>query len=107
MLRFFNQKTTPDLPVCRAVQMTGSFPVGFKAQRWKKEWGQYHVHLLEQKMTIDITGHEFTDGGLLANFPIKYMDNEEIRKCYFTSKAVEGLTIVLGFGLDCLDSFRY
>jgi hypothetical protein len=36
ILRFFNHKTTPDLPVCRAVQMTGSFPVGFKAQHWKK-----------------------------------------------------------------------
>jgi len=35
VLRFFNQKTTPFLPVCKAVQMTGSFPVGFKAQKWK------------------------------------------------------------------------
>lgn len=36
ILRFFNHKTTPDLPVCKAVQMTGSFPVAFKAQKWKK-----------------------------------------------------------------------
>ena len=36
ILRFFNHKTTPDLPVCRSVQMTGSFPVGFKAQKWRK-----------------------------------------------------------------------
>ncbi len=36
ILRFFNHKTTPDLPICKAVQMTGSFPVAFKAQRWKK-----------------------------------------------------------------------
>lgn len=36
VLRFFNHKTTPLLPVCRSVQMTGSFPVGFKAQKWKK-----------------------------------------------------------------------
>ena len=35
ILRFFNHKTTPDLPVCMAVQMTGSFPIAFKAQRWK------------------------------------------------------------------------
>lgn len=35
-LRFFNHKTTPNLPVCKAVQMTGSFPVAFKAQKWKK-----------------------------------------------------------------------
>ena len=29
ILRFFNHKTTPDLPACRAIQMTGSFPVAF------------------------------------------------------------------------------
>ena len=29
VLRFFNHKTTPDLPVVKAVQMTGSFPVAF------------------------------------------------------------------------------
>lgn len=107
VLRFFNHKTTPDLPVCRAVQMTGSFPIGFKPQQWKSEWGKYHVHLLEQKMEIDLTGHEFTDGGLLANFPIKYMDNQIIRKRYFCHKAVKGLTILLGFGLDYIDEGRY
>jgi len=57
ILRFFNQKTTPLLPVCRSVQMTGSFPVGFKAQKWRKEWGLYHVYSLERKQVIDITGH--------------------------------------------------
>jgi hypothetical protein len=24
--------------------MTGSFPVAFKAQQWKKEWGKYYIH---------------------------------------------------------------
>ena len=36
VLRFLNHKTTPQLPVSKAVQMSGSFPVGFKAQKWKK-----------------------------------------------------------------------
>jgi len=44
VLRFFNHKTTPLLPVCKAVQMTGSFPVAFKAQKWDKNWGKYYVH---------------------------------------------------------------
>ena len=48
-----------------------------------------------------------TDGGMLANFPIKYMDNEQIRKRYFSQKSVKGTTILLGFGLDYLDSSRY
>ena len=33
-LRFLNHKTTPDLHVCKAVQMSGSFPIAFKAQKW-------------------------------------------------------------------------
>lgn len=36
IIRFLNHKTTPHLPVVYAVQMTGSFPVAFKAQKWKK-----------------------------------------------------------------------
>ncbi len=57
-LRFFNQKTTPKLPVCKAVQMTGSFPVAFKAQKWQSSWGNYHVHLDGKQLKIyDITGH--------------------------------------------------
>jgi hypothetical protein len=36
IMRFFNHKTAPNLPVYKAVQMTGSFPVGFKSQTWKK-----------------------------------------------------------------------
>ena len=75
-LRLFNHKTCPKLPVCRSVQMTGSFPVAFKAQRWKKDWGYYYVHKYDKTIPFDITGHEFTDGGLLANFPIKYLDNK-------------------------------
>ena len=29
ILRFFNQKTSPGLPVVNAIQMTGAFPVAF------------------------------------------------------------------------------
>ena len=35
IIRFFNHKTTPNMPVCYAVQMTGSFPVAFQRQKWK------------------------------------------------------------------------
>ena len=36
VLRFFNHLTTPRLPVARAVQMSGSFPIGFKSVKWRK-----------------------------------------------------------------------
>lgn len=35
ILRFFNHKTTPFLPVYKAVQLTGSFPIAFEAQKWR------------------------------------------------------------------------
>lgn len=47
-----------------------------------------------------MTGHTFTDGGLLANFPIKYLDNEMMRPMYFSHKKNENQTILYGFGLD-------
>ena len=54
ILRFFNHKTTPYLPVCKAVQMTGSFPVAFQAQKWQKEWGYYYIHYYDYKVMIDL-----------------------------------------------------
>lgn len=73
--RFFNHKTTPLLPVCKAVQMTGSFPIAFQCLAWKSEWGPYYVHYHSERTELDLTNHRFTDGGLLANFPLKFLDN--------------------------------
>jgi predicted acylesterase/phospholipase RssA len=80
--------------------MTGSFPVAFHAQKWKPEWGKYYVHYNKFRKEIDLTGHEFTDGGLLANFPIKYLDNEHMRPMYFSHRQDASKTILYGFGLD-------
>ena len=55
--------------------MTGSFPVAFQSQKWKRQWGYYNVTYNDKRKEIDLTGHNFTDGGLLANFPIRYIDN--------------------------------
>lgn len=44
ILRFFNHKTTPDLPVLESVHISGSFPIVFESQKWKKEWGKYYIH---------------------------------------------------------------
>ena len=64
------------MPIAKAVQMTGSFPVAFKSQTWKSDWGKYYIHYHSTRRELDLTGHNFTDGGLLSNFPIKYLDNE-------------------------------
>ena len=79
--------------------MTGSFPVAFKAQKWRKQWGKYYVHYEYIRREIDLEDHEFTDGGMLSNFPIKYLDNEKIRPMYFAHPKTEK-TILYGFGLN-------
>jgi predicted acylesterase/phospholipase RssA len=60
---------------------------------------------------VDIENHEFTDGGLLANFPIKYFDNDTIRDTYFSHMTCKdekkNKTILLGFGLDQLNPNSY
>ena len=33
-LRLFNHKTAPNLPLCKAVKFSGSFPVAFKSHKW-------------------------------------------------------------------------
>ena len=66
--------------------MTGSFPAVFESQSWKKEWGKYYVHYSTTRKEIDLEGVFFTDGGTLANFPVKYLDNEKMRPMYFSYK---------------------
>ena len=78
--------------------MTGSFPVAFEALKWEKEWGKYYIHYERHRKELDLTGHQFTDGGMLANFPIKYLDNEDMRPMYFAHKPNEHTTL-FGFGL--------
>jgi predicted acylesterase/phospholipase RssA len=103
ILRLFNHKTAPNLPVCKAIQLSGSFPVAFQSQKWEKSWGKYYVHYINTRKEIDLSGHMMTDGGLLANFPIKYIDNEEMRPMYFSHQKNPKNTILYGFGLEQIE----
>jgi hypothetical protein len=87
------------MPVYKAVELTGSFPVAFEAQKWDESWGPYIIHYKKFRREINLKGHQFTDGGLLANFPMMYLDNEEMRPMYFAHKPNEK-TITFGFGLE-------
>lgn len=98
-LRFFNHKTTPLLPVSKAVLMSGSFPIAFESLAWRKEWGKYYIHYGIKRKEIDLTDHKFTDGGMLANFPMIFLDNEEMRPMYFSHRP-NHLTKLFGFGLE-------
>ena len=54
-------------------------------------------------------GTKFTDGGVLANFPLRYLDNERMRSTYFSHPKVvkkegsEDETILIGLGLNHIE----
>lgn len=62
------------------------------------------MHYSNTRKEIDLTGVNFTDGGMLANFPVKYLDNENMRPMYFShkryAKGSENETLLYGFGLN-------
>lgn len=53
---------------------------------------------------MNLEGHNFTDGGLFANFPIRYLDNEKFRPMYFSHRLNKN-TVLYGFGLEELEDF--
>jgi hypothetical protein len=51
-----------------------------------------------------LTDHQLTDGGMLANFPLKYTDNNELMRKYFKHKGTKQ-SKTLGFGLDNIENY--
>ena len=47
-----------------------------------------------------------TDGGILANFPLKYTDNDDLNNKYFTFSPKYSTTEVIGIGLDCINKYN-
>jgi predicted acylesterase/phospholipase RssA len=60
-----NHRTAPDLPVVWAVRMSMSIPFVWQEVVWKKEWGLY--------VNREKAGNIVVDGGLLSNFPIRFV----------------------------------
>ena len=60
-----NERTAPDLPILEAVRMSMGIPFVWKEVAWKEAWGFYHGR--------DIAGHDVVDGGLLTNFPVRFL----------------------------------
>ena len=85
--------------------MSSSFPIAFESQKWEEKWGKYYIHYGKTRREIDLKGKRFTDGGMLANFPLKYLDNERMRPKYFAHPRIykaegsETETILIGIGL--------
>ena len=90
--------------------MSGSFPIAFESQKWEQEWGKYYIHYGKTRREIDLTNKRFTDGGMLANFPLKYLDNERMRPKYFAHPRIykaegsETETILIGMGSSFVET---
>jgi predicted acylesterase/phospholipase RssA len=68
-----NAHTAPDLPVVQAVRMSMSIPLVWKEVEWKSDWGPYR----KLPMWDGAEGHRIVDGGLLSNFPLKFLLNDQ------------------------------
>jgi len=65
-----NERTTPKLPLLEAVRMSMGVPFVWPAVEWKAAWGPYRR---QPGVESDLTGHLVVDGGLLSNFPLRFL----------------------------------
>jgi predicted acylesterase/phospholipase RssA len=68
-LLVLNHHTAPDVPVVQAVRMSMGIPLIWKEVEWKGAWGKYR----DKTMREGDDGHRIVDGGLLSNFPLKFL----------------------------------
>jgi predicted acylesterase/phospholipase RssA len=68
-LLILNHHTAPDVPLLWAVRMSMGIPIVWPEVEWKERWGLYRG----QPMLEDGVGHHVVDGGVLSNFPLKYL----------------------------------
>jgi predicted acylesterase/phospholipase RssA len=68
-LLILNHHTAPDVPLLWAVRMSMGIPVVWPEVEWKKSWGTYRG----RPMFENGQGHHVVDGGVLSNFPLKYL----------------------------------
>lgn len=66
-----NHRTAPDCPIDWAVRMSMSIPFVWQEVCWKQEWGKYQNH--------DLTDHTIVDGGLLSNFPLELVTDDDAK----------------------------
>jgi len=68
-LLILNHHTAPDVPLLWAVRMSMGIPLVWPEVEWKERWGRYRG----RPMSEDGAGHRVVDGGVLSNFPLKYL----------------------------------
>ena len=68
-LLILNHHTAPQLPLLWAVRMSMGIPLVWPEVVWRESWGRYRG----RAMVEGGEGHRVVDGGVLSNFPLKYL----------------------------------
>ncbi|MCA1641420.1 MAG: patatin-like phospholipase family protein [Acidobacteria bacterium] len=68
-----NHRTAPELPVAWAVRMSMSIPFVWREVPWQSRWGKYRGR---DKLDEQGRGNIIVDGGVLSNFPLRFIANE-------------------------------
>ncbi|MDQ3032539.1 MAG: patatin-like phospholipase family protein [Myxococcota bacterium] len=88
-----NHRTAPRVPLVQAVRMSMSIPLFFEEVVWRADWGTY--------LGEDISGHVIVDGGVLSNFPLRFVlpDASESVRAFMGEPPRDGAT-PLGLHID-------
>jgi predicted acylesterase/phospholipase RssA len=68
-LLILNHHTAPQVPLLWAVRMSMGIPIVWPEVLWRERWGRYRG----RAMVEGREGHHVVDGGVLSNFPLKYL----------------------------------
>jgi NTE family protein len=72
-----NHLTAPDLPIIEAVRMSMSIPFVWPEVKWNADWGKYRG---TPRITEAGEKHRIVDGGVLSNFPLRFLLDESHSK---------------------------
>jgi predicted acylesterase/phospholipase RssA len=69
-----NHLTAPELPIFEAVRMSMGIPFVWPEVTWDKKWGKYSPR---KGVNTSRNCHKIVDGGVLSNFPLRYLMDEK------------------------------
>jgi predicted acylesterase/phospholipase RssA len=94
-----NHHTAPKLPLVQAVRMSMGIPLVWPEVEWQSAWGPYRKSDMKDEQG---NPHRVVDGGVLANFPLKYiLDDKHQAEAGVLGPFLRGKpTIPLGLLLD-------
>ncbi|SIO28094.1 Patatin-like phospholipase [Singulisphaera sp. GP187] len=71
-----NHHTAPGVPLVSAVRMSMGIPLVWPEVEWSPSWGPYRGKPMWDENNA---GHRVVDGGVLSNFPLKYLLDDRQR----------------------------